>query len=884
MKVKFPTQVDLNRRFLRVLDRFRLRTVVPLLSIGLFTLALVALYFELRTYRYEEIIRAVRHYPPSVLILASLLTVMSHILLTSYDTLAFRYVGRPRPYRETALPSFVSNAIGNIAGFSPVTSGAIRYRFYTKRDVPPEIVGKIVAFCTLSTWLGFIGLIAIAFMTRPGTFAVATGLPRSLLRILGIGAVGLIGGYLVASIRRRTPLRIRGHMVPLPSPMVAGTQLVLSSIEWITAGSVLYVLWPVSARPPLLGFLALYLVATLVGLVSSVPGGLGVFEAALIVLLPAAMTTVGVVGALVAYRAIYYLLPLALSGVLLGTHMLHDRHDRVTQTARTVSVWSGRIVPDIAAWAVVAAGGALLITGALPSEPSQLRTLAKFVPLPVIETSHFLGSVVGVTLLVLGRGLQRRLRIAFYLTVTLLVFGTLLSVLQGIEYEAAVVQLGVLGVIISARRAFYRESSLTSVAFTPGWIAAVVGVFIASVWLGFVAYRHVTYTNQLWWQFALTGNAPRFLRASVGAAGVLLVFYLIKLLQPATALPSRSPTTTDLEAAQWIAKRSTDPAAYLALLGDKSLLFDDDHEGFVMYRRSGRTWVAMAGPIGPRANCAELAWKYRELVSRNGGRPAFYEIGADDLPLVLELGLTPYKLGEQAYVPLEDFSLEGSARKDLRYSHRRAQRDGCTFEIIPRETVPEIMDTLSRVSEEWLEEKGAREIGFSLGYFDPTYLAHFPVAVVQVDDEIVAFANVLDGGDEVLSVDLMRYSSDAPSRTMDYLFIELMLYGATEGYERFDIGMAPLSGLDNRPLSPLWNRVGTEIYQHGNHFYNYQGLRTYKEKFDPVWEPRYLACSGSTTLPFVLLDIVRLITGRSNSSRLRRSTHGRTTSHHESNQ
>lgn len=130
------------------------------------------------------------------------------------------------------------------------------------------------------------------------------------------------------------------------------------------------------------------------------------------------------------------------------------------------------------------------------------------------------------------------------------------------------------------------------------------------------------------------------------------------------------------------------------------------------------------------------------------------------------------------------------------------------------------------------------------------------------EGRIVGFANIWAcGGRQELSVDLMRHRPDAPPGVMDFLFTELMLWGAREGYGRFSLGMAPLAGLEAHPLAPLWHRVGTLVYRHGEHFYNFQGLRAFKEKFDPQWQPWYLAGPGGIALPGVLLDVAALIGG-----------------------
>jgi phosphatidylglycerol lysyltransferase len=180
--------------------------------------------------------------------------------------------------------------------------------------------------------------------------------------------------------------------------------------------------------------------------------------------------------------------------------------------------------------------------------------------------------------------------------------------------------------------------------------------------------------------------------------------------------------------------------------------------------------------------------------------------------------------------------------------------------LTDRQTVPQILKELRDVSNAWLADKQMPEKGFSLGFFNEDYLKCFHCAVVRHEGEIIAFANVWEGaGREELSVDLMRYRPGSPAGVMEYLFVELMLWGEAEGFRWFNLGMAPLSGIEDRPTAPLWNRAAGMMFQHGEHFYGFQGLREYKEKFDPQWSPKYLACPGGWTLPRILADVTALI-------------------------
>jgi phosphatidylglycerol lysyltransferase len=126
----------------------------------------------------------------------------------------------------------------------------------------------------------------------------------------------------------------------------------------------------------------------------------------------------------------------------------------------------------------------------------------------------------------------------------------------------------------------------------------------------------------------------------------------------------------------------------------------------------------------------------------------------------------------------------------------------------------------------------------------------------------VAFATLWPGPGKVeLSVDLMRHVESAPKGAMEVLFVHVMRWGAEQGYEWFNLGMAPLSGLEASPLASLWSRLGRIVYRRGETFYNFQGLRAFKEKFHPVWEPRYLAYPGGLSLPGVTADVSALVAG-----------------------
>jgi phosphatidylglycerol lysyltransferase len=834
----------------------------PVLVVLLFGAALWILQHALERYRYHDILHALRALPPSRLAAGLLLAALGYLALTGYDQLSLRYLRKRIGFARTTFASFIAYAFSNTLGLPLLTGGSVRLRLYSAWGLTTGEIAQAVAFSAVTFWLGILGVAAVSYLAVPGEVIAAAGLHPVVLKVLSVVSIVLVAAYLAWAVLWKRPLTVRGLALMPPGPALATAQLGVAVVDWLLAAATLYLLLPAESGVSYPVFVGLFLLAQAAGLVSHVPGGLGVFEAVLVMTLGAQVPAAALLASLLVFRVVYYLIPFVVGASLLVAYEVGRRRERLAPAAAALARLGGAAVPRALATVTFVAGAILLASGATPAVGSRLRFLDGVLPLAVIEVSHFIGSLIGLALLLLAMGLRRRLDAAFHLTVLLLVAGVVASLLKGLDYEEAIALALVLALLIPARAHFYRRASLTSERPSPGWIAAVGLALVATVWLGLFAYKHVDYSGEMWWQFALRGDAPRFLRATVGLLVLLGVVAARRLLAPAPPQPAL-PAAPILDHAAAIVAASPVAAAHLALTGDKSLLFSEDGRGFVMYAVSRRSWVAMGDPVGPDDVREDLAWQFRELVDEHGGVAVFYQVSAGELPLYLDLGLTPLKLGEEAHVPLADFSLDGPERRGLRRSHRQVERAGCSFALVPPGDHADIEAELRRVSDDWLATRNTREKGFSLGRFDPAYLKRLPLGLVRMGGRIVAFATLWPSADRTeLSVDLMRYAREAPANVMDYLFAELLQWGRGEGYGRFNLGMAPLSGFESRSLAPLWHRVSGLVYRHGERFYHFQGLRSYKEKFRPVWEPKYLAAPGGLLMvPRVLADVTTLISG-----------------------
>jgi phosphatidylglycerol lysyltransferase len=831
-----------------------------LLGLALFGVAMYWLHHLIALYHWRDILNHMRSIQTSQLLCAVALTAAGYGCLTLYDALGLRFAGASVPYPRLALISFMGYAIGHNVGFNTLSGGAVRLRAYSVLGLSTKQIATVVAFGTLTFCMGAAALLGLSLLSQTPLSGTVLHLHRWIIVTAGCALIAAVGAYLALACTRHEPLRWRKIVLPVPSPGIAFAQIGVAAGDLLCAAGVLYSLLPPQADVGFGAFAAMFIIAIAAGIISNVPGGVGVFESVLLFLFRSVPPD-QLLGALLAYRIIYYLVPFAAALCLLGAHELWVHRGPVVRLAQLGRTWLGAVTPQASAVAVFGAGAVLLLSGSTPGIGDRLELLRRFVPLPILELSHLLGSAVGVGLLILAHGLYRRLDAAWYLTMWLLCAGVLLSLLKGFDYEEAIVLGAVAVVLISARTRFRRRASLIEQRFSVPWVIAVVLVLSAAVWLVLFAYRHVPYGKELWWQFAFEAPAPRSLRALLLAAMMAAAYALYRLLRPHKP-PIMPPSSTDLERAAVLIESAHDASANLALLGDKNLLFNADRTAFIMYQASGSSWVSMGDPVGPSALYESLVWTFVENCDHMAVEPVFYQIKPDNLPLYIDLGLTLSKLGEEARVPLDTFSLEGAARADLRHPHRRAKKDGAEFEIVPRGNTAALMPELRAVSDAWLGAKNTAEKRFSLGYFDQRYLSHFDIAVVRRGGAVVAFANVLRAGaDTELSADLMRYSDAAPKGVIDFMLVECMLWGKAQGYQWFSLGMAPLSGLEEHALAPAWHKLGRMVQRYGEQFYPFEGLRKFKDKFLPVWRPRYLAAPGGLGLAGALLDVTSLISG-----------------------
>ncbi|MEH2274139.1 MAG: lysylphosphatidylglycerol synthase domain-containing protein [Nostoc sp.] len=296
-----------------------------LFGLLLLVLSLWAIAHELREYNYRDIFNSLATIPKSRLSWAIWLTALGYLVMIGYDILGFSYINRSLSWNKIALTNFISSAFSNTIGFALLTGSAIRYRFYASWGVSAVAIAQVIAFANFTFWLGMFAVAGFLFLVNPLKIPTQLHLPFTTVRPIGVIFLLLVAIYLLGSILIQQPLIIRGQEFRFPSFKISLAQIAISSFDWILAAAVLYAVLPANISLSYLDFLGIYLLAMFAGVVSNVPGGLGVFETIILLILSSKVSGAAILGSLLAYRGVYYFLPLLVAAGLLGLYEIRLR-------------------------------------------------------------------------------------------------------------------------------------------------------------------------------------------------------------------------------------------------------------------------------------------------------------------------------------------------------------------------------------------------------------------------------------------------------------------------------------------------------------------------------------------------------------------------------
>lgn len=534
----------------------------------------------------------------------------------------------------------------------------------------------------------------------------------------------------------------------------------------------------------------------------------------------------------------------------------------------------------LAAFLTALVGIVNLLSSVTPSLHDRAMWLREIFPLEVRASGHIFAALSGFFLLALATNLLRRKRVAWLLTVVLLVVSIISHLLKGLDWEESLLSVVLLLQLLVMRPVFTARSDPPSIAQGVRLLIGALLFTLAYGTAGFFLldrYYNVNFnlpgailqTLAMFFTFDNAGlqattRFGRFFANSVylvgGISGLTALFML---LRPVLLRGSVASSQERKRAEAIVADYGHSSLARFTLFADKAYYFSPSGRSFLAYVPKGRGAIALGDAIGPKEDRQEIIISFREFCQRNDWYPAFYQTLPEDLEIYQSLGFKVLTIGEEAIVDLKTFTLQGKPGKNLRTIMNRFAKLKYEVNFYQPPISDKLLQKLRVISDEWLKVMQGAEKQFSLGWFDDEYLRDCEIATVQkAEGEITAFANVVPEYQlNEITIDLMRKRTEVESGTMDFLFISLFQHFKEQGYDSFNLGLSALSGVGEQKESPRLEKALHYLYEHLNQFYNFQGLHTFKEKFHPRWEPRYLVYPSAAALPEVVVALIRADSG-----------------------
>jgi phosphatidylglycerol lysyltransferase len=647
------------------------RHVPAVLGLCLLIGAVTVVLHEFHALKMRDIAESLRRIPDIALFKAFLWTILSYGVLTFYDRLGTIYAGHKVSYRRVAFASFCAYALSHNLGFPAVSGAAVRYRLYAHWGLAPLEIAKVVAFCSLTFGLGGMVLGGIILFYEPGSIPFfGTMLPHWAMYCVGIALWAVVAAYVTLSKVVGT-VRLFGHEAVLPGWRMAIVQVILATVDVAVTASIFYTLLPPSPSLTYLRFLGCYVASYTAGLAANLPGGIGVFDSAMLIGLADHIPAPQIVGAIVVFRLFYYVIPLFLAGSLFaGNEVLlrggdlwrrgskrvagRGAHDgggsigaggsgglvRMMPASRGAAPFGRWNEPDFAigaATGVVAMCGALLLLlGVLMPQPDFTWIDPDFGDL-ANHAGQYVPSLIGTGLLVLAIGLSRRVTLAWGSTIVLLLLAAAFTAAQGVYlWIPAVLVLAIL-LVAPFRGAFYRHARLLTGPMEWNTVVPLLALMACMSALAIFGRHYRFMSHNSWWALVLSPDLPNSQRATVFLTVLLALVAIWRLIRPSrvTYLP-------------WTPQSRLRYATLGAMppLRADGVIMGEAERAALPFRRLGGVLLGLGDPVGAESDRPSAIWRLRDLAAQEGMDAAVWRAGKGLLKVYSDLGLTALPLNE----------------------------------------------------------------------------------------------------------------------------------------------------------------------------------------------------------------------------------------------
>lgn len=819
---------------------------VLLLVFAVFEIQKTVRGIDITSFRYE--LGQIQLWEIGLIVLFSFCAIIPMLF---YDVILAKVLNVKVKTRSLLQHSFITNTFSNLIGFGGLVGVMLRSYFYSKYRKEKEGLLKSIASVTLFYLSG----ISLLMWIVPLFFWDFPLLKETKWLLVAVILLGLYFPIFIGIFI----MRYRKAKSDSIQPKEA-VQLVATSVfEWIAVFLVIYLITLVlNIQIDLSALIPIFLVASSAGIVSMIPGGIGSFDLVFLW----GTQSIGipdekVLFLLLLYRIGYFILPFLVSAFL----FVLEYWNRWNQSWDDVpNAIVQKLSHTLLTLLVFLSGIVLLLSASVPGILSRIKFMQEFLSLPIMNVSHHLTVAAGFILLGLCRGIQYKVKRTYHLTIIVLSGAALFSIFKGFDYEEAVFLLVVMGLLIASKRQFYRESYVLTWGIILIDVAVVAFITSMYVLIGYLnlptSKIHIPIEMR---DYIITDSRDLFYSAVIGLVIAGIILFIGTLIRKPKQLEMVSSVDQVDRIANHLTTYGGTEFSHLIFLHDKYVYWNEEETVLFSYQVYADKIVVLGDLVGAETDYPAAIENFLKTTDLYGYTPVFYEVSTKVLATLHDQGYGFFKLGEEAFVNLQNFSLSGKKMKGFRAVKNKFERENHGIEILSPPHSAELLKELEDVSTSWLQ--GRREKGFSLGFFDEDYLNTSQVAVLRNEEGIIGFASLMPMYDQGkrISVDLMRFRPDAPSGTMDFIFLSLFEWAKEEGYLIFNIGMSPLSNVGKSRYSFISEKIAAQIFLHGQYFYHFQGLKNFKQKYADSWEAKYVAYRKKSSLPFTIAQITLLI-------------------------
>lgn len=816
------------------------------LFLSIVSLVIVEIIRLFKTISFDKIGAILGEFSPIKVISLVFFGSMAVAPMMLYDRILSKELNQKQKLSYLLETSWTINSLNNMIGFAGLVDVGLRYSFYgdeERSEKSMQGISRVIPY--FMSGFSLFALISLIFTI---IFPISMGIKQYWPALLG--ACLYLPIILFVSNRKKWVYfgQLSGRTI---------LSLVLTSaLDWASVLSFfLLVGYVLGYNLPIYDVIPLFMIAITIGIISMIPGSLGSFD----LIMVSGLVGLGIdkdqaLSWLLVFRLFYYILPFCLGVVLFLKNMggrLNEKYLGIPQKV------IGSLSTIVLVWGLRLFAFFLVVSAIVPQELGHLPLFKELSP----STGQFVfqlpSIILGVHFFLLARLVKRRLKFTLPFATVLGLVSLVYLNIGSLSFASSFFLVIILSIIWWIRNTFVRSHYIYAWEDCCKDISYIGGsFFLTLVLLGHLNPHHVFEVKHL--PHLITHWLHLF------SSSLILVISYVLVLRESNQTKENFGEVFDKQRYQdFIATiPNINLDATLAYLDDKYLYwYQEDGQDKVVFQFAieNNKCVVMSDPLAQSGYLEKGLSKFLEDAEDTNVSVIFYEINQETTLLLHEYGYDFMKFGETAQVLLDRFTTEGKQGKKFRTVVNRLESKGYQFQVLQPPFDKKLLNTLKEISDNWLD--GRQEKGFSLGFFDEKYIQLAPIALVRdKEDKVQAFVTFLAcNGPEEASIDLMRYHlRTAPNGIMDYLFVKLLLHFKEEGVRLFELGMAPLSNVGTEKHSFLQEKVAYLIYAFTNRFYSFSGLRQYKQKFNPIWTPRYVAYPRDTWLILDMLAIYRV--------------------------